>query len=835
MGEQQYNFSASSDSVSVFSLTLIRQPGASSEFLPVALQLETELSATEKVILDTFFYVRAPAIHSFSVSVAQPDIEVPPNAKEVVVPLLVKNKGTTTGQYQISFKASFYDEPVRFELRLRPGADSLFNCSLVLPVGIASNTPRLVASISDSTGMIQSLPLTISSPRSGGKAHASPFADFPAELESGLMLVDRQVSYFGAARASWTSRVGSVDFSFRSKLYGPLNTLERNVFTAQLVRKRWDLSVGQLNSTQHFFSYGRGFSVLYRLSPTYQLGAQTIFHAVPGTFTNNTYSVWLQRRLASSLSIFRAVANRDVKKGLHEYVVNYERGWQPTKQMHVKINVALGWEKFLRVPVSSSGALALGGGYNLQQNGKKMEWTSSWQRFPALFPGVDKGLHTHMHQIRWLRRKGYVDVFYSYNSVVSTLLTDTIYLTDVFRFNSEKSGVRVGYRKNLIDLSVSSGWLRQTGVSTALLPSYRYGELFFSSASASGHSFSVKSLFGYANDRLITRPVFINNTTVSYRHKSSGIRAFYLQQPTLKDSVVKVVTRINQTLSVSPYAGFRLWKRVALQLRYNVSKTRFDERINTSAGVAASWQQPNRGWNLSFAGTFPFSRSAAPGILGTSIPFFNLSVKKSLRIPFPIKRRYYQLVVTTYADLNSNKRFDSLDQLLSGVGVRIGKENFVTGKDGAFSWKNIDTGLYRISLSGTTAYRGLVPPADHELTTHVNCSQKIMIPFSKSCVISGRISVELDSYSTLSIEPDHIKVKAVDSTGNEYSALTNENGEYFINVPAGHYTVSLNPEAFTGSIRPTVLFSAVDLRARQDAVVNFTLQERKRPMRLLKQ
>ena len=835
LGTPLYSIAASSDSVSLISLTLIRQPGASAEFSPVRIRLESAVLSAQRSVLDTFFFIRAPAIHSFSVSVPQFAIEVPADAKKVVLPLKVWNKGTTFGQYRISLKTPFYEDPMLFTLRLHPGADSVVEYLMALPVGAMRNSPRLLFSVSDSTGMIQSVPISLTTPRNSSKAHASPFADFPTELETGVMMVDNQYSYYGAATASWSLKEGSVDLSFRSKLYGPLNTLERNVFTAQFNRKRWDLTLGQLNSIQHFFSYGRGLRALYRISPTYQLGAQAILHTVPATFTNNTFSVWLQRRTASASSVFRTVVNSDVKKGLDEYLLSFETAWQFDQATQVKLNVAAGWERFLRVPVITDGVIAPGGGYSVQRNGKNLEWSSSWQRFPASFPGVDKGLQTHLHQVRWVRKRGYLDLFYSYNSVISSLLTDTVYLSDVFRFNSEKSGIRFGRREKMLDFSLSTGWLRQTGVSAALLPSYNYAEIFFSSTSTLGRSVSVKSLLGYANDRLVSRPVFIYNTTISYRLKSSGLRAYFLQVPVLKDSAVKVVVRLNRALSVSPYVGFRLWKRVALQFRYNLSKTRFDDRINTSAGMTASWQQPQKGWQLSFSGTYPFSRSAAPGLLGTSFPFFNVSVKKSLRIPFPLKRRYHDLTVTTYADQNGNKRFDSLDQLLSGIGVTVGKDNFVTGPAGSFRFKNMDTGHYRISIGATGANRGWLPPSDNDLSLTMSSSQKVMIPFSKSCVITGCVRIELDAYSTQIIEPDHILVKATDSTGKEFSALTNAEGEYFINVPAGVYTVSLNPAAFTGSIRPVVLHQSVDLRITQEATVNFVLQEKRRSLRLLKQ
>jgi hypothetical protein len=95
--------------------------------------------------------------------------------------------------------------------------------------------------------------------------------------------------------------------------------------------------------------------------------------------------------------------------------------------------------------------------------------------------------------------------------------------------------------------------------------------------------------------------------------------------------------------------------------------------------------------------------------------------------------------------------------------------------------------------------------------------------------------MSLDEYSTFKMDLSQILVKAIDSTGREFAALTNENGDYFINVPAGQYTVTLNPEAFTDSIRPVTLYQQIDLRNAVEATINFVLQERRRPMRLLKQ
>lgn len=61
---------------------------------------------------------------------------------------------------------------------------------------------------------------------------------------------------------------------------------------------------------------------------------------------------------------------------------------------------------------------------------------------------------------------------------------------------------------------------------------------------------------GYANNEQIDRPLFIHNTSFSYQRKGSGVRAFFLQQPVLKDSTIKVLLRMNQTLLLGPLSVF---------------------------------------------------------------------------------------------------------------------------------------------------------------------------------------------------------------------------------------------------------------------------------------
>ena len=832
LGDTALTAPVNSDSVSYIPITLIKQTGASAIFNPVKLRVAIQGG---NQMVDTFFFVRARAIDDFSVTTPQESIDVLQDAKSVTVPLLIKNKGTTAGHYRVTVRqtGSSFDE--HFMLRLPPGADSLLQCRIAVVLNRWQGQQKLIIKVNDSTGVVQSLPLTLTRLNPSGKLHATRYGDFPAAIETGIMRVDKQLSYIVAIQGSIPLPKGGIDLSFRSKQYGMANTLERNVFMAQVRQGRWDIAVGQLNEIAHFFSYGRGLRAQYDMLGGYQVGVQAIIHTLPGPFTNNTYRLSLQRQQGNVLGLYRLVANIDRKKGVQEYLVYHENSWKPAENISFKFNVAVGWERFLRLAVNSSGDPALGVGYNFTAIGKKKEWTSAWQYHPLHFPGVDKGFKNHQHQIRWVGKKRYFDLFYLYNRVVSTLLLDTVYYADAFRFNMEKLGIRAGFRKDRSDLSFSVGLFRQAGLLGAQLPSYRFGEIFFSTLAKPGHRFSIKSLSGYTNDKSVTRPVFINNTTLNYQVKDKGVRVFFLQQPTIKDSIVKVILRMNRTLLLSPYVNVRVFKRISVNLRYSLSQTRFDKRITSAAGITAGYNNTASGWQFNFSGSFPISRSSAAGIPGINVSLFNISVKKSLRIPMLLKRRYHDLSVITYEDRNANRQLDTADRLLPDIRIRVNKYDFITDKKGEFTWRNIDTGQYQVTVIPSSRYRGILPPADLGLSTRVLSATKLLIPFSKSCIVSGQVTVALDPYSNTEFTPEDILVKAIDSTGKEYATLTNQKGLYFINLPAGRYTVTLNPHAFTGSIKPDVLYRQIDLRYKNEEEVNFTLMEKKRPVRMLKQ
>jgi hypothetical protein len=239
-------------------------------------------------------------------------------------------------------------------------------------------------------------------------------------------------------------------------------------------------------------------------------------------------------------------------------------------------------------------------------------------------------------------------------------------------------------------------------------------------------------------------------------------------------------------------------------------------------------------WQASASGTFPLSTSVKPGLAEVSYPYFTISIKKNIQLPFIFKRKYFNVSVKAFEDVNLNGRPDEGEPLLSGLRVGVNSRKFITDSVGAITISNADTGKYLIEVNGiNAAYPGLIPPARN--TVLVGAQDKdILLPFRKGRVVFGKVSIIADPYAGTKFTPDNILVRAVDSTGKSFSTLTDSSGYYSLSLPAGKYTISLNEEAFKGALRPLQTSFVVDISVDFSSEVNFTLVQRKREIRMRK-
>jgi len=79
------------------------------------------------------------------------------------------------------------------------------------------------------------------------------------------------------------------------------------------------------------------------------------------------------------------------------------------------------------------------------------------------------------------------------------------------------------------------------------------------------------------------------------------------------------------------------------------------------------------------------------------------------------------------------------------------------------------------------------------LEVFLNRHKTILVPYSKSVTLSGKVKITRDKFSRLhGITPANIRVTVIDQNGDQHYALTSSDGSYIITVPFSNtYRVSM--------------------------------------------
>jgi hypothetical protein len=193
--------------------------------------------------------------------------------------------------------------------------------------------------------------------------------------------------------------------------------------------------------------------------------------------------------------------------------------------------------------------------------------------------------------------------------------------------------------------------------------------------------------------------------------------------------------------------------------------------------------------------------------------------------------------MTLFKDNNNNGVMDNDEESIAGQGLSVKGNIFVTDKSGTITFKNIEKGEYKTDFGKGGKLRGWIPSAGPVQTFVIKGNQTIYVPYKVSKILQGKINLEIDSNSNLSFKVANIKVTAITIDKADtisYSTLSDENGEFYFNLPGGNYNVTVSPGAFDDNFRPTQFTQMVDLMNNDNKVVYFLVKQRKRTINIKK-
>lgn len=826
VGSSRHIISGKSDTA--LQITLLRTRFALAKWSPVKVQLIDSASQRQ---IDTFFLIRAPWISDFQLSSADSIIELADTIRFTSVRVRVINKGSAEGFYRVYVKRNNQNVTDVSLNSLLPGQDTLLQIPVLLPRNLLESQIRFQVYVIDSFSQSRTFPFSVIRRFGSLKVNSSRFSVQPFIIESGVFLLEKKVYHFHEIRTISKTKEGEFQFSFRTKVFGQILSVERNVLNIGLSAKRYQFLVGQLSDNTHFFSYGRGISARFNPAARQEWGAKIILHTDKAVYSNNTIQLYGRHQQRSFNFLHQLALDLDRFRGVNSYLVHHEIAWRHTDNLSFKSFLASGFEEFKKRRVFHSGDLGVGFGLSGTLKRSFWELGGDLQYFQKSYPGVNKGLRNYQIDIRRIFNKFGIGFFYRYNYVSVPILYDSLYIMDAFKFNMERLGIRYSISRSTYHVTLSTGSFRQTGLSSGQLNRYLFLDKSFGWQIRSKIRLQLSSLSGFSNKEVVGKGIWFTNTSLEIRGSRAGLKSFFVRQPLIKDSTQKVLIRTIETILFSPYLNFKIAKKVPVSLRYTISKSIYERAIIQGLGFSLQYKSNDTKWQIQCNGTVPLTATIPNQYVLASYPYVTLSVQRSIHVPSILKRKYYTLEVVAFEDLNANGVHEAGEPFLRGIRFAVNNLRFITDSNGRFSLQNTATGKYEITAEAGFSYRNLAP-ISFLTTINLNSSQLVYIPFRKGHVISGIVKLDLDPYSRKQITPENIMINFVDQLGKRFTTLTDTAGKYFINLPAGIYSVSLNETSFTGTIRPVVSSYQVDLQLNSYQFVQFELRERRREMRI---
>ena len=213
------------------------------------------------------------------------------------------------------------------------------------------------------------------------------------------------------------------------------------------------------------------------------------------------------------------------------------------------------------------------------------------------------------------------------------------------------------------------------------------------------------------------------------------------------------------------------------------------------------------------------------------------------------RRKNYNAVMVVFRDANGNGIKDHDEQGFANMLIKVTKVNesfseedafvqmkdiyeLITDADGVVEYRHLPKGNYKIESMPLSANQGWF--GKRTMYKFIDGNGTIYIPLSKGAKISGGIFVERDIHSdNKAVNIGGIRVTVVNQlTGETYTTLTDQNGNYSVHVPNGDYVVSIN-EGAVGT-RFSFLENNIPISVKSSGKsynVGFYLSEKKRQIR----
>jgi len=772
----------------------------------------------------------------------------------ILVNFIMKNSGNIDGLYHVTIQNENLGLLYKQIIHLRPGEDSVIKYTYHLNNKIWQhfNNETVTLNIADSLfkkPVVREKERFIRSGSSNNwsntyydhfdlfrtdsifSMHKTDYNDVKLGFETGFIGSSSRVNYYAALRLSYDiSKYSKFSFYYRSRQFGIFNTIDQDVFTISLKTKYWDIKAGKISNSKFFLTYGNGIEVGYSWKNNNKITVFGVKHTPGFHTTNDNAGILLKYNIRNVLVNHDLLYNTDSASRIQSGILNNDIEWR-TKKMEVNINAGIGTEYNTNM-VKNNIKLQNGyGGYKIIYRIKEWAISSNYRKYGKSFPGLYAGSSTQNHVVAYRLKRFAAELFYQVNITRNNFFKDTLFNTDITTFNTTKYGVRLSQNTKKSFLSVGFGQLSQEGqVAYSFTPRYQYIELQYSLRGIKYLGLSFSNSSGYAAQKNYkTGPVFFTQSSLSISYKSLGINGGNTSTPVI-DSIKKAV--YSNTLYGGPYLSVKCGKNLNLGFQYSLSKTLYDNNVNSFAGVNLAYTNAAAGTTILANISSPLKKANEKSIDPFKNGYVNISLVKNFSLPYIFKKKYHTLETVFVVDQNSNQIADSNERRIPNVAFAVNNLHFISNSKGVAKYRHIGNADYTVDFTDSKI-PGLVPKKGNVQTIKSQSNEKISILFSNVSVISGHINILQDSSSDVYFLANNIKVMAKNQVGDVQMTTTDNKGNYFFNLPAGMYHVSLNQDAFNQKYWPDKMNAEADLVKSKKVIIDFEIRQKRRQIKIL--
>ncbi|MBN9482085.1 MAG: hypothetical protein BGO70_16060 [Bacteroidetes bacterium 43-93] len=759
----------------------------------------------------------------------------------------LKNTGNIDDTYTLQWQNQNMLLNDKNVIKLDPGRDTIYNWALKLS---ASQWQKLchenIALCIKGSGMNSYTHLyKLSRPRHNIKENSSPYAQIPLTIEGGMINQNNRLNYYGAARGDiHFGNRNDLRFYYKSKQFGTeVYGIQQNMYLVDYIYHDWKLSAGTIQPIQRYFlSNGRGFGISHNFNNNLEVAVTANLRDRNFYYSSNNFSTQVRYQLGKIGCTNTISSNFDDQNHLNGYVLSGTAQLLNTQKAVLSVQAGTGLSQKTRdIEGVKKQTWGFTGGYKFSFR-QDNNWTinSSVEYYDKNFPGINNGMTVQMHQVAREFNKKFAGLFYSSSYLNTRYYTDTLYNTDILKYNSERYGVNAGLKDTRNSLMISTGLLNEGGIGSQTdLDNMVFFDVNYSYQKDKKISVLLNSQNAFKNNvGSNNASVFVTSTMASVNVGWPGIMATYTRKPVLGyDGPSQNVKSYDVTLCGGPFMKFNFFKsRLSGMVKFQVSKSVYDQIVRSAVVGSVNYLNDKIGTSIQLAGNIPTSNILTNGhqLPVTEEKFLTLSISKQLNVPVITKRKLYTMTLVLFNDHNNNGLLDAKEELLKDVQILVnGNQILLTDKKGEARYVNITKGNYAIEFN-TIQSKGLVPVNGILQSVSLEKNTTITIPYKKGTIVSGKIKIIKDAYSKTKFTADGIKVIAVDTSGKTYSTVADIEGDYSFSLPAGIYTISLNPQAFEGSdFIPDKLSYKVDLFKNNEDKTGFTITQKPRKVEFL--